>query len=84
MCRKRFSAGLEFYGGLGDAHAFGLQRTSHYLGPDFSWQLSERWAVKAGPHFGLTRDSQPVLVHVAVIYDIPEFAAKARDLFSGR
>lgn len=81
FCRHSFSTGLEFYGGLGDAHSFGLQNTSHYLGPVFSWQISERFAVKAGPNFGLTPQSQHVLVHFAFIYDIPEFGKKVRELF---
>lgn len=34
--------------------------------------LSERFAVKAGPQFGLTRESQNALVHFAVVYNIPE------------
>jgi len=32
LCRNSVSAGLEFYGGLGDAHFLGLQQTPHYLG----------------------------------------------------
>jgi hypothetical protein len=74
----------EFYGGLGDAHSFGLQYTSHYLGPGMSWKLSDRQAIKADPHFGLTRESQRVLLHFAVIYDVPEFGRRLGDLFQGR
>lgn len=81
FCRRSFAAGLEFYGGLGDAHSFGLQSTSHYLGPVMSWQLSERFAVKTGPQFGLTNESQHALVHFAVVYDIPEFGKHLRNLF---
>jgi hypothetical protein len=81
FCRKSFAAGLEFYGGLGDAHSLGLQNTSHYLGPEISWQLSERLAVKAGPHFGLTSQSQHALIHFGVVYDIPEFGKRIRELF---
>ena len=57
FCRRSISAGLEFYGGLGDAHSVGLQRTPQYLGPEMSWKLSEQLAVKVGPHFGLTPSS---------------------------
>ncbi len=81
FCVRSLMAGLELYGGLGDAHSFGWQRTSHYLGPVISWQLSERLAVKAGPHFGLTNESQHALVHLAVIYDIPGFGKRLRELF---
>ena len=83
LCRRSLSAGLEFYGGLGDAHSFGLQNTAHYLGPEMSWQLSERLAVKVGPHFGLTRESEHALVHFGVVYDIPHFGRHVRELFHG-
>jgi len=81
FCRKSVAAGLEFYGGLGDAHSFGLQNTSHYVGPVVSWQLGDRFAVKVGPQFGLTRESQHALVHFAVVYDIPEFRKRVKELF---
>ena len=84
FCRRSISAGLEFYGGLGDAHAFGLQNTPQYLGPEMAWKLSEQLAVKAGPHFGLTPTSQHVLVHFGVVYDIPDFNKRMTELFHGR
>jgi hypothetical protein len=80
FCRNSVSAGLEFYGGLGDAHSLGLQQTAHYLGPGMSWKLSDRLAIKVGPHFGLTPQSQHVVVHLGVIYDIPEFNKSVRRL----
>lgn len=84
FCRRSISAGLEFYGGLGDAHAFGLQNTPQYLGPEMAWKLSERFAVKAGPHFGLTPQSQHVLVHFGVVYEIPDFNKRMTELFHAR
>ena len=84
FCRRSISAGVEFYGGLGDARSFGLQNTPQYLGPEMSWKLSERLAIKAGPHFGLTRSSQHVLVHFGVVYDIPDFNKQMTELFHGR
>lgn len=81
LCRKSFAAGLELYGGLGDAHSFGLQDTAHYLGPVLSWQPREGFAIKAGPHFGLTPQSQRALIHFAVIYDIPEFGTRVKQVF---
>lgn len=83
FCRRSISAGLEFYGGLGDAHSLGLQNTPHYLGPEMSWKLTDRLAVKVGPHFGLTRQSQHFLVHFGVIYDIPKFNQRMAELFHG-
>ena len=84
FCRKSISAGLEFYGGLGDAHSVGLQKTPQYLGPEMSWKLSERLAAKVGPHFGLTPTSQHVLVHFGMVYDIPDFSKRMTELFHGR
>ncbi len=84
FCRRSISARLEFYGGLGDAHSIGLQNTPQYLGPEMSWKLSERLAIKVGPHFGLTPSSQHVLVHFGVVYDIPDFNKQMAELFHGR
>lgn len=81
FCRQTFSAGLEFYGGLGDTDQFSLSQTSHYLGPAVSWEWANGMAFKAGPHFGLTRQSQRAFVHFAVIYDIPDFKERARKWF---
>lgn len=83
FCRRSISAGLEFYGGLGDAHSFGLQNTPHYLGPEMSWKLTDRLAIKVGPHFGLTPQSQRFLAHFGVIYDIPKFNQRMAELFHG-
>lgn len=81
VCRRAFSAGMEFYGGLGDAHQFGLSQTSHYLGPAISWELANGIAFKAAPNFGLTQQSQRVFVHFAVIYDIPDFKKRVGEWF---
>lgn len=79
MCPRAFSAGMELYGGLGDAHQFGISQTSHYLGPEISWKLANDIAFKAAPHFGLTQQSQHALIHFAVIYDVPDFKKKVRE-----
>jgi hypothetical protein len=80
-CRRAFSAGMEFYGGLGDSDQFGLDRTSHYLGPALSWELTSGVAFKVAPNFGLTRESQRAFIHFAVIYDIPDFNKRVREWF---
>jgi hypothetical protein len=43
-----------------------------------TWKLSDRLAIKVGPHFGLTPQSQDVVVHLGAIYDIPEFNQSVR------
>jgi len=63
--------------------------TIHFIHPDkrpwpgkgvrrIAWKLSDRLAIKVGPHLGLTPQSQHVLVHLGVIYDIPEFNQSVR------
>jgi hypothetical protein len=84
FCRKSFTAGLEFYGGLGDLHAFQLQSTPRYLGPEMSWKLTDKLAIKVGPHFGLTSQSQRVLIHFAAIYDIPGFNQRIKNLWHSK
>jgi hypothetical protein len=84
FCRKSLTAGLEFYGGLGEWHALHLQSTPRYLGPEMSWKLNDRLAVKVGPHFGLTAESQRVLIHFAVIYDIPGFNQQLKNLWHNK
>lgn len=80
-CRRAFSAGMEFYGGLGDSDQFGLDRTSHYLGPALSWELTSGMAFKVAPNFGLTQQSQHAFIHFAVVYDVPDFNKRVRDWF---
>jgi uncharacterized protein YktB (UPF0637 family) len=46
--------------------------------------LSDRLAIKVGPHFGLTHQSQHVLVHFGMIYDIPDFNKRVKRLFDDR
>jgi hypothetical protein len=43
-----------------------------------AWKLIDRLAIEVGPHFGLTPQSQDVVVHLGVIYDIPEFNQSVR------
>jgi hypothetical protein len=46
-----------------------------------AWKLSDRLAIRVGPHLGLTPQSQDVVVHLGVIYDIPEFTSASGGLF---
>ncbi len=51
--------GLEFYGGLGDSKAFGLNlsRQAHYFGPILMYHLSSRWMIHTQLAVGLSRVS---------------------------
>src|SRR5579862_5475452 len=53
FCAERFQAGLEMYGGLGDRDSFGLNRTSHYLGPTMNWTAANGTTLSFSPQFGL-------------------------------
>ena len=49
LCRENFVAGIEMYGGLGDADDFGLDDTSHYLAPVIAWNLPSAVTLRSRP-----------------------------------
>jgi hypothetical protein len=63
FCQENFIAGVELYGGLGDARSFGLHDTSHYLAPAVAWNLPSGWTVRLSPGFGLNANSHGLLLH---------------------
>jgi hypothetical protein len=69
VCRERFVAGIEAYGGLGSTRTGGLQDTRHFLAPVLAWHLSNRATVKASTGFGLTSASDRYLVRVGWVYE---------------
>ncbi len=73
LCPENFTAGLELYGGLGDAHGFGLPDTSHYLAPVLAWNLPSGLTFRLSPGFGLNHDSHRFLLRLGVSYEIPGF-----------
>lgn len=73
LCREKFQAGVEMYGGLGDWHTFGLRQTSQYLGPSVSWEAPNGLTLSFGMHFGLNDYSVPVLYRFGVSYEIQQF-----------
>lgn len=81
FCRENFVAGLELYGGLGDSRNFGLKQTAHYLAPALSWQVSDSNTLRISPAFGLTANSQPVLLRFGYSYEIHGFGEKVAALF---
>lgn len=84
FCRENFSAGVELYGGLGSTNGFGLHDTAHYLAPVIGWQISDNATLRFSPSFGLTHDSNPVLVRFAYSYEIRGFGSKIASLFRGK
>jgi hypothetical protein len=73
FCPEKFRAGIEMYGGLGDANGFGLRLTSQYLGPTVNWTAPNGMTVAFSPQFGLNGYSIPVLYRFYVSYEIQQF-----------
>jgi hypothetical protein len=84
FCRQNFTAGVEMYGGLGDAHSFGLHDTSHYIAPVMAWSLPSDWCVRASAGFGLNDRSRRLIVRWGVSRDIDGFGSLVRRLFGQR
>lgn len=70
FCRENFTAGIEFYGGLGSTRQFGLQDTAHYAAPVIAWQVTDNGSLRFSPGFGLTHESAPVLLRVGYVYEV--------------
>lgn len=73
FCRENFIAGVELYGGLGDAESFGLHDTSHYLAAALAWNLPSGWTVRFSPGFGLNPDSHRLLVRWGLSHEFNGF-----------
>jgi hypothetical protein len=76
FCAEKFQAGLEMYGGLGDATGFGLHLTSQYLGPTINWSAPNGMTLAFSPQFGLNGYSIPVLYRFSVSYEIQQFFSR--------
>jgi hypothetical protein len=79
FCRENFTAGIEMYGGLGDADGFGLRDTSHYLAPVIAWNLPSGTTLRLSPTFGLNGNSHRFLLRLGVSYEVSGFAYRLRD-----
>jgi hypothetical protein len=84
FCGENFIAGVEMYGGLGDAHSFGLHDTSHYLAPAVAWNLPSGWTLRLSPGFGLNENSHRFLLRWGVSREISGFDQMVSKLFGGR
>jgi len=78
FCPEKFQAGMEMYGGLGDANGFGLHLTSQYLGPTVNWTAPNGMTLAFSPQFGLNSYSIPVLYRFSVSYEIQQFFSHFR------
>jgi len=84
LCRENFIAGVEMYGGLGDAARFGLHDTSHYLAPVVAWNLPSGWTLRLSPGFGLNETSHRLLLRWGVSREFSGFGEMVSHLFGGR
>ncbi len=78
---RNVSAGLELYGGLGSTERFGFKDTAHYLAPVFVWNLGKNQALKVSPGFGLTANSDRMLLRVGYTCEINGFGQKIARMF---
>lgn len=84
FCPENFIAGVEMYGGLGDANSFGLHDTSHYLAPAVAWNLPSGWTLRLSPGFGLNNDSHRLLLRWGLSREFSGFGEMVGRLFGGR
>ena len=72
FCRENFVAGLELYGGLGTTQSFGLNGTSHYLGPIVQFNVPKGPSIGFEPSFGLNASSVGLLWRFRVSYEVEQ------------
>ena len=72
FCRENFAAGLELYGGLGDANGFGLEATSQYLGPAIAFNVPNGPSFSFGVNFGLNDNSLGQIYRFNVSYEFQQ------------
>jgi hypothetical protein len=84
FCPENFIAGVEMYGGLGDAQSPGLHETSHYLAPVVAWNLPSDWTLRFSTGFGLNDNSHRVLVRWGISREFSNFGEMIGRLFGGR
>ena len=80
---SREGYGLEMIGALGDTNQFGFDwhRQQQYLGPVFSYSLSQNWSVHMEPAFGLSDVSDPFVLRMGVGYSIDHFVQRVTRAF---
>ena len=84
LCRENFIAGVEMYGGLGDAQSAGLHDTSHYLASLVAWNLPSDWTLRLSSGLGLNDNSHRLLLRWGLSREFSGFGEVVRHLFGGR
>lgn len=80
---KRVGIGIEMLGALGNADRFGFywDQQQHYVGPVFSYALSQNWGFRLESAVGLSRVSDPLVLRMGVSYSIDQFGHRLAHLF---
>lgn len=84
FCRERFNAGVELYGGLGSTERFGFRDTAQYIAPTLAWNIGDNSTLMFSPAFGLTENSNRMLIRVGYKYEIEGFGRKVARMFGGQ
>ena len=84
FCPENFIAGVEMYGGLGDAQSAGLHDTSHYLAPVIAWNLPSDWTVRLSSGFGLNDNSHRLLLRWGLSREFSGFGALLARISGGK
>jgi hypothetical protein len=84
FCLENFVAGVEMYGGLGNAQSAGLHDTSNYLAPVIAWNLPSDWTLRLSSGFGLNDNSHRLLLRWGISHEFSGFGEVVRRLFGGR
>ena len=78
FCAEKFTAGVEAYGGLGDAGAVTLHDTSHYVAPVVGWQLPGDFRLSFSPGFGVTGTSMDQVYRIGLAREFHSFGKMFR------
>lgn len=77
FCRENFLAGVEVYGGLGSTRdRFTPHGTAHYVAPVVSWAVTDNATLRFSTGFGLTDQSNPVLLRIGYSYELAGFGSR--------
>jgi hypothetical protein len=84
VCRENFTVGAEMYGGLGSTLGFGVHDTASYIAPVVSWAVGPNSTLRFSTGFGLTHESNPVLLRIGYAYEFQGFGSRVSRLFGRR
>ena len=66
------------------ALGFTARHTAHYIAPVISWAVGENSTLRFSPGFGVTENSNPVLLRFGYSYEIQGFGTHISRLFGRR